>query len=72
MLAEDHCDRNITRIAATANDDASYPATIVAGIEGVPLLAEENFEPSAEIHRIRIWRNTDIAKIAWHIASWNV
>ena len=72
MPAEDHCDRDITRIAATADYNASYPAMIVAGVESVPLLAEENFEPSAEIHRIRIWRNTNIAKIACHIASRNV
>jgi hypothetical protein len=72
MPAEDHCDGDITRITAAADGDASYPAMIVAGIEGIPLLTEENLEPGAEIHRIRIWRHPNIAKVSSHIASWNV
>ena len=69
---ENHRDWHITRIPAATNNYASYPAMIMASVECVPLFAKKNLKPGAEIHRVGIWRNTNVAEIARYIAGWNV
>ena len=41
-------------------------------VHRVPTLIEEDLEPSAEIHRIDVDRNADVAEIAGAIAGGNV
>src|SRR6201987_522198 len=64
MPSKCHGDRNVARIAASANHDPTDSASVVASIKSVPLLTQKNFEPGAEVHWVRTGSNPNIAQIA--------
>jgi hypothetical protein len=53
---------NISRVPARYQN-APDPARIVTRIKSVPATADIDFHPGIEIHRRRVWRHADIAKI---------
>src|SRR6516164_4950838 len=59
-------------VAATGHQDAADAWRIVPRIERVPPIAEIDLEPSAEIHRIGIRQNANIAEIAGAVARGDV
>src|SRR5271165_3326429 len=61
-------ERHVGGVAAAADQDAADPRRVVARVESVPTPAEIGLEPGAEIHRRRIGRHADIAKIPGAIA----
>src|SRR5215213_8472619 len=61
---EDRRKRDIRGVAPTRHQDPADARRVVAGIEGVPMATEIDFEPGAEIHRRIDRRNTDIAEIS--------
>src|SRR5687768_11509054 len=65
-------DRYIGRIPPPRHQDASDPRLVVPGVECVPLTRKIHLEPSAEVHRRRIGRNTDVAEIAGAVACRNI
>jgi hypothetical protein len=52
--------RDVSRVAATRDNDPADPPRVVARIEGMPLTIEEDLDPGAEIHRIDD-RHADVA-----------
>src|ERR1700744_4251987 len=72
VLAEGHGDRHVARVAAARHHDAADARRVVARVEGVPAVAEEDLEPGAEVHRIRHRRDADVAEIARAIARGDV
>src|ERR1700752_714034 len=63
MLSKCHGDWNVAGIATSANHDPTDSARVVASIKSVPLLTQKDFEPSAEVHRVRTGSNPNIAQI---------
>ena len=57
----DHGD--IRRVSAASDQDSADPALVVAGVKRVPAGADVSLKPSVEIHRRRVWRHADIAKV---------
>ena len=70
--AERGHDRNVGGIAPACHQDAADARFVVARIECVPVLAEINFEPGAEIHCGFVERYADIAEIAGTVSRRNV
>src|SRR2546421_6935375 len=64
-------DRDIGRIAPTCHEDAADAGLVIARIERIPLAAEIDFEPCAEVHRLDNG-NADIAHIAGAVTRRNV
>src|SRR3954451_1925229 len=66
------------KVVLKATSAASRPramadaGNVVAGIERIPAAAEIDLEPGAEIHRIRLRRNADVAQITGAIARRDV
>jgi len=58
------CERDIRRVSASGDQDAPDAGRIVAGIEGVPSVAEIGLEPGRKVHGRIGWRHADIAEIA--------
>ena len=58
MHAEGRREGGVGGGAATRHEDAANARDIVAGIESVPLSAQEGLEPGTEIHRVRCRRQT--------------
>ena len=67
MPSKCHSDGYVAGVAAATNHDPTDPAGVVASIKSVPPVAQKHFEPSAKIHRIRTWRNPDIAQITRYV-----
>jgi len=59
-------------IAATGHQNATDAWRVVPRVERVPPIAEIDLEPGAEIHRIGIRQNADIAKITGAVARGDV
>ena len=57
--------------ATPRQKNTAYARNVMPRIEGVPLTAEVNFEPAAEIHRARQDRDADIPKVARGIVRRN-
>jgi hypothetical protein len=70
--AERGYDRDVGGIASARHQDAADARLVMTRIERVPTAAEIDLKPSAEIHRRRIGRYTDVAEIARAIARRNV
>src|SRR5271156_5863322 len=64
--------RNICGITAARDQDPADPRLIVSRVERKPATAKKGFEPSVEIHRRRIGRNTDVPEVAVAIARRDV
>ena len=45
-------ERDVGGVAATRDQDPADALRVVAGVEGMPLPAEEHLEPGREIHRL--------------------
>jgi hypothetical protein len=58
------CKRDIGRVAATSDGNASHPWHIMARVEGKPAPIEKDFEPRIIIHRSWIRRHPDVAQKA--------
>src|SRR6516164_4990132 len=65
-------DCHIGGIATARHQNAPDTRRVVASIERVPAPAEIDLKPGAEIHRIRIGRHANVAKITGAIARRNV
>src|SRR3984957_11346610 len=64
-MGAEGCDhRDVGGVASARNQDATDARLIVPRIKGEPSIAQKNFEPSVEVHRSRIRRYADVAKIA--------
>src|SRR6516225_7087446 len=70
--AERGANCHVGGIAATRHQDTADAWGIVPRVERVPPIAEIDLEPSAEIHRIGIRQNANIAEIACAIARGDV
>src|ERR1700758_5135579 len=68
MLSENHRDRNIACVASSSDQNTADAPGVMSGIESMPVRAQVNFEPGAEIHWIGVGRNTDITEIACCVA----
>ena len=58
--------------SSTCHQNATDTRDVVAGIEGIPSVAEIDLEPGAEIHRCRIRWHPDVAEITGTIARRNI
>src|ERR1700748_3781456 len=72
VLAERHRDRHVAGVAAARHHDAADARRVVARVEGVPAVAEEDLEPGAEVHRIGHGRHADVAEVAGAVARRDV
>ena len=66
------CQRYVCGIATVGDKDPTDPQAVVAGVEGVPAVAEIHFHPGREITGCVRQRQTDVAHIAVAVARWNV
>src|ERR1700752_5165433 len=69
MVSEDRGDRYVPCVAATGYNNSTYPAPIMSRIKCKPPVAEIHFHPSTKIHRIRNWRNANIAQITRYVSG---
>jgi hypothetical protein len=65
-------DRDVGRVAAAGDQDASDAGDVVSRIERVPGATEVGLEPSREVHRRRVLGNADVTEIAGAIARRDV
>src|SRR5690242_6296534 len=72
VRAERVTDWHIDRVTPPRYQHAADPWRIVAWVEDVPGTIETGFEPGREIHGIRGWRNTDVAKVTGAVSRGNV
>jgi MFS family permease len=72
VRAESGAERHVGGVAPARHHDAADAGNVVAGIERVPAAAEIDLEPGAEIHRLGLGRNADVAEIAGAIARRDV
>jgi hypothetical protein len=63
---------DVGRVSPSGDDNAPNPRVIVPCIEGEPPTTKKHFVPGAEIHRCRIRRDTNVAKVPYAIPGWNV
>jgi len=63
---------NIRRIAAGRHKDTPDARRVVASVRRMPVTAEIDLEPGAEVHRIGIDRHADISQIAGAISRRDV
>src|SRR5579863_3995261 len=64
--------RDVGCVAAASHDYAAYARMVVTRVFHVPPPSEKDLEPGAEIHRIDVDRNADVAEIAGAVAGGNV
>ena len=70
--AEAGRERHVGGVAAGRHQDAADPRRVVAGVEGVPAAAEVDLEPGAEVHRVGLRRDADVAEVAGAVAGRDV
>jgi len=63
IRTEGGAERHVGGVAPARHDDTSGAGHVVAGIERIPAAAEIDLEPGAEIHRLGLGGNADVAEI---------
>ena len=70
--SECHGDRNIACIATPTNQDPADAAPVMSRVKVMPLPAEINFEPRAEIHWFDVGRDANVAEIPGRVTRRNI
>ena len=70
--AEGRCHGHIGGVASAGHEHPTNAGSVVTGVKGVPLAAQERFEPGAEVHRIRRQWHADVAQITGTVTGRNV
>ena len=64
--------RDVSGVTPAPHDNTADAGMVVACVHSIPTPIEKDFEPAAEIHRIDVDRNADVAEIAGAIAGGDV
>src|SRR5262249_9419274 len=72
VRTEGGAERHVGGVAPARHHDPADAGNVVPGIERVPPAAEIDLEPGAEIHRLRLGDNADVAEIAGAITRRDV